>query len=35
MAIAIFKAPKVNGRKARKKSSKTASERKLKSPDRD
>jgi len=35
MAIAIFKAPKAGGRKTRKKSSKTASERKLKSPDRD
>jgi hypothetical protein len=33
MAKAIFKAPKAGGRKARKKSSKTASERKLKSPD--
>jgi len=35
MAIAIFKAPKAGGRKPRKKSSKTASERKLKNPDRD
>jgi hypothetical protein len=35
MATAVFKAPKARGRKARKKSSKTASERKLKSPDRD
>jgi hypothetical protein len=34
MATAIFKAPKAGGRKTRKKSSKTASERKLKSPDR-
>jgi hypothetical protein len=35
MAVAIFKAPKANGRKTRKKSSKTTSERKLKNSDRD
>ena len=34
MASAIFQKPKAGGRKTRKKSSKTASERKLKKPDR-
>ncbi len=35
MAVAIFKAPKAGGRKTRRKSSKTASERKPKRSDRD
>jgi len=35
MAVAIFKAPKAGGRKTRKKSSKTASGRKLKNSDKD
>lgn len=34
MATAIFQKPKAGGRKTRKKSSKTASERKSKKPDR-
>jgi len=35
MAVAIFQAPKAGGRKTRKKSSKTANERKPKSDDKD
>ena len=35
MATAVFKAPKTEGRKTRKKSSKTASERKPKNRDKD